>query len=261
MFRPVLEKFLSCNEVEVFVIGNTEFSLRKISTKQAEYLNRYYEYFKENPEEFLPFLRSLVIDIKKLETFLLNPNTGDYDNEKLLSFIHAVCIQATNLRPASLDYTLSNTINEMLDNSTVINRFIGVLVFYGYKKSEIDEFSNNKIIRLCLEEMWIRDKSDCILFIAEFVKMLPEDVLPLSNITMEKVIETAENLKFSDETKKQEFLNKLYNLTSSTTKENDKPVSKKQFVKTKSTKEIIEEAKAKMNNGKDEKSMFNNLPR
>lgn len=258
MIKPVLEKFLSCNEIEVLVIDKTEFAIRKINTKQAEYLNSFYEYFMDNPKEFMPFLETLVIDTKKLKKFLKVDTVSGPSEGRILALINAICIQATCLRPVSFDYSLSNAVKGILDNNTILNRFVGILITVGYKKSEIDEFSNNKVIRLALEELWIRSKSECIIFLLEFMNMSSKNTFPLTEKVIEEVLEFTETMIFSNEEQKVKFLSKVRELTNKSSTENNsnsKQSTNTQPAKMKSIDEILEAKNQR------EKEMFNRLPK
>lgn len=252
MLKPLLEKFLSCNEVEVLRIDGNDFALKKITTLQAEYLNNYYEYFMDNPLEFIPFLNAIVIeaDKTKLKNFLKNYGSDDYDISKIRGFIHAICIQSLNLRPISLDYALSFTIKDVIEQPSIMNKFIAQLIYYGYKKSEIDEFSNNKIIRLCIEEMYLRDKTECLIFLADFISKVKKDVFPLSYQVLDLIKERAESLVFRKPEERQNFLKAFYEVLQI------KPenTNNKQSIKTKSIEEIRKEIAQK-------RSKVSDLPR
>ncbi len=244
MIKPLLEKFLSCNEVEVLRIYDNDFSLRKITTLQAGYLNNYYEYFMDNPLEFIPFINAIVIDADKerLKKFLTNFDKEQrYDIGRIRSMIHAICIQSLNLRPISLDYALSFTIKDTIEAPSIINRFISQLIYYGYKKSEIDEFSNNKIIRLCIEEMYLRDKTQCLIFLANFINSIDSKLFPLSYNVLELVKERAESLVFRTPQEKQAFLKEFYEALGTA----QKPSNNNTQVKTKSMEDIRNEIKQK----------------
>lgn len=267
IMKPVLEKFLSSGEVEVLRIAGEEFVLRKITTKQADFLNEYYEYFRYRPLEFLPFLNAIVLDIdkNKLNNFLRD---GDrYDEEKISMFIYAICIQALNLRPLSLDYTFSNSVIDLLENSTIMNYFIKVLIGYGYKKSEVDEFSNNKIIRLSLEEMYLRNKADCLLFIARFISSLKADekAFPLTFNIIDNIYKKAKELYFSSDANENEklkgmFFNELNGYLKSTNETNS--INNPTALKTKSNEEILEEIRRiKEKNKKQPITDFGLLPK
>lgn len=266
ILKPVLEKFLSSGEVEVLRIAGEEFVLRKITTKQADFLNEYYEYFRYRPLEFLPFLNAIVLEIdrNKLKNFL---QVGDkYDEEKISMFIYAICIQALNLRPLSLDYTFSNSVIDLLENSTIMNYFIKVLIGYGYKKSEIDEFSNNKIIRLSLEEMYLRNKADCLIFIARFISSLKADekAFPLTFNIIDNIYNKAKELYFSsDATENERLKGAFFTELNSYLKPEEKiqPVNNT-TLKTKTNEEILEEIRRiKEKNKKQPITDFGLLPK
>ena len=243
MIKPLLEKFLSCNEVEVLRIDGNDFSLRKITTLQAEYLDNYYEYFMNNPIDFVPFVNAIVIetDRNRLKKFLTNYDKEErYDINKIRTMIHAICIQSLNLRPISLDYALSFSIKDVIERPSIINRFISQLIYYGYKKSEIDEFSNNKIIRLCIEEMYLRDKTECLIFLADFISRVDEKLFPLSYQVLDLIKERAESLVFRKPEERQNFLKEFYNILQMKAPSNNTPK-----VKTKSIEDIRNEIKQK----------------
>ena len=242
MIKPLLEKFLSCNEVEVLRVDGNDFSLRKITTLQAEYLDNYYDYFMDNPLEFVPFVNAIVIetDRNRLEKFLKN-YTDKYDMNKIRAMIHAICILSLNLRPISLDYALSFSIKDVIEQPSIINRFISQLIYYGYKKSEIDEFSNNKIIRLCIEEMYLRDKTRCLTFLADFISRQEQNLFPLSYKALDIVKTRAEELIFRNPEERQAFLKDFYSaLQTVVPQANNNPK-----VKTKSIEDIRNEIKQK----------------
>lgn len=250
IMKPLLEKFLSCSEVEVLRINNTDFALKKINTKQAEYLNAYFEYFMENPDEFKPFIMSITIeaDREKLKKFMESP-------EKIRVLIHAICIESLSLRPKSLDYTFSNLVRDLLEYPTIINIFSSKLISYGYKKSEIDEFSNNKIIRLALEETYLRSKAECLLFIVKFINSMldkPES-FPLSYKILETVKQKAEELTFIDAESREAFMKDFYSIIQF----KGQP-SNNQNIKIKSAEEIRQEIRAKQ---QKPKSRVSDLPK
>lgn len=247
--KPILEKFVSCNETEVLLINGQEFVLKKINTKQAEYLDNYLEFFIENPLEFVPFLLEIVVDKQKVLKFIKGTFT-EYDSHKITALLFAVCVDSLSIRPNSFDYTVSNTINDLIDNNTIIIRFISVLLNYGYKKSEIDEFSNNKIIRLALEEMYYRSKSECLLFIAELYNGLNMKYFKLLDETREKVIEKSKELRFEDMKVQGRFLQEFNRLIGMKTNQSQ---NKQQNIKMTTGTELREKIK--------QKKSFNDLPR
>ena len=255
MIKPLLEKFLSCNEVEVLKIDGYEFSLKKITTLQAEYLDNHYEYFMDNPMDFIPFANAIIIDSDRdrLKKFLTDyEKTGKYIPSKIQHLIHAICIQSLNLRPVSLDYALSFTIKDVIEHPSIMNRFISQLIYYGYKKCEIDEFSNNKIIRLCIEEMYLRDKTQCLLFLVNFIRIVDERVFPLSYKVIDIIKERAESLVFNSPEERQAFLKDFYTALGEKEK-NENPLNK-QPVKMKSIEDIKKEIAQK-------RSRVSDLPR
>lgn len=247
--KPILEKFMSCSENEVLLIGDIEFVLKKINTKQAEYLDTYLEYFIENPLEFVPFLLEIAVDKEKVRNFIKSFYT-DYDENKIQAMLIAICVDSLNLRPTSFDYTISNSVQELLKNNSIIIRFISVLLSYGYKKSEIDEFSNNKIIRLALEEMYYRSKSECLLFIADLYSSLNMKYFKLFESVMPEVIKKANGLQFEDMKYRSSFLQKFNNLLDikPTTTNNNQ-----QNIKMATGEELREKIK--------QKKSFNDLPK
>lgn len=246
--KPILEKFMSCNENEVLIIGDVEFVLKKINTKQAEYLDNYLEYFIDNPLEFVPFLLEIVIDKEKTEMFL-KTLYGEYDENRIRAMLYAICVDSLSMRPTSFDYTISNTIKDMLENNIIINKFISVLLRYGYKKNEIDEFSNNKIIRLSLEEMYLRSKSECLLFLASLISDLNLKYFKLLESLIPEIIKKANELQFEDIKYKSAFLQKFNELLNIKPNNN----SNQKDIKMTSGEELREKIK--------KKKSFNDLPR
>ena len=238
--KPILEKFMSCSENEVLLIGDIEFVLKKINTKQAEYLDTYLEYFIENPLEFVPFLLEIAVDKEKVRNFIKSFYT-DYDENKIQAMLIAICVDSLNLRPTSFDYTISNSVQELLKNNSIIIRFISVLLSYGYKKSEIDEFSNNKIIRLCIEEMYLRDKTRCLTFLADFISRQEQNLFPLSYKALDIVKTRAEELIFRNPEERQAFLKDFYSALQSVVPQANNNTK----VKTKSIEDIRNEIKQK----------------
>lgn len=247
--KPILEKFMSCNENEVLLIGDVEFVLKKINTKQAEYLDNYLEYFIENPKEFVPFLLEIAIDKEKVKNFIKS-FYSDYDEYKIQTMLMAICVDSLNLRPTSFDYTISNSVKDLMKNNSIIIRFITVLLNYGYKKSEIDEFSNNKIIRLALEEMYYRSKSECLLFVADLINSLNMKYFKLFESIIPEIIEKANSLQFEDAKYRISFLQKFNNLMGITP---NKTNNTNTNVKMATGEELREKIK--------QKKSFNDLPR
>lgn len=247
---PVLEKFLSCNDVEVLIIQNTEFALKKINTKQAEYLNEFFEYFLDNPVEFVPFVMEIVVDKEKLKRFITT--LKGYDENKLRALVYAICVQSLNLRPMSFDYTFSNEIKNVLSNFSIMNNFIKKLLLMGYKKSEIDEFSNNKIIRLTLEELFLRDRTECLLFILDMINVGSPELFPLLYQTIDLIRSSGEALRFANPNMKTEFKKEFESKLAGLGVKIDKPT-----VTLKTPEQLREEIKLKTKN----KKSFNDLPK
>lgn len=245
--KPILEKFMSCNENEVLLIGDIEFVLKKINTKQAEYLDNYLEYFIENPKEFVPFLLEIVVDKDKVKNFIKSLYT-DYDEHKIQTLLMAICVDSLNLRPTSFDYTISNTVKDLFENNNIIIRFVTVLLNYGYKKSEIDEFSNNKIIRLALEEMYYRSKSECLLFLADLASSLNMKYFKIFETVVPEIINKANSIQFEDIKYRGAFLQKFNKLIGIESKTNNN-----QNIKMATGEELRDKIK--------KKKSFNDLPR
>lgn len=180
---PLLEKYKYCNDVEVIKIAEFEFVIKEINHIQSNYLHNYTEYFFNNPETFIPFLEEIIINKEVLDKFINNEMLSYIERKnRILNLINAICVQCLSISPLSFDYTLANEIKSISENNLIINRFISVLISYGYKKSEINNFSNKKIIQLSLEEMWIRSRSETIIFIGEIISAVTnyEKQLPIS---------------------------------------------------------------------------------
>ena len=262
---PLVEKYKYCNEVEIILIGEQEFVIKEINHIQSNYLHHYTEYFFNNPETFLPFLDEIIINKDDLYKFLGNKNNKIEYRNKLLNLINAICIQCLSISPISFDYTLSNEIKSISDNNLVINRFITILISNGYKKNEINNFSNKKIMQLALEELWIRSKTDCFVFIAEIItcvrnykKQLPlsyDEFINVYNEWKDKII------FYSDEDQnskaKFEFINKINNILNEKTDENQ--ISNSKEVKKK--KKSLAEIKAEKEEAKRQRDLLNSLPK
>lgn len=260
---PLLEKYKYCNDVEVIKIAEFEFVIKEINHIQSNYLHNYTEYFFNNPETFIPFLEEIIINKEILDKFINNEMLSYIERKnRILNLINAICVQCLSISPLSFDYTFANEIKSISENNLIINRFISVLISYGYKKSEINNFSNKKIIQLALEEMWIRSRSDTIIFIAEIISAVTdyEKQLPISFNEFNKIYEYwKEKIKFSnDEAKdsKARFdFNKNINILF------NKPIVTENKEKHNYTKKSLAEIKAEKEENKRQRDLLNSLPK
>ena len=155
--KPIFEKFISEKNVEVLVVEGFRFCINHISHKQAQFLNEFVDYFYSNPTEFLPYLKELISNYEVVEVFLAKKNPLLDDRDKHYILVNIICREVLGIRTKSFDYIVYNAVKEITENRNALVTFISTLIGFGYKKSEIDKFSNVEIIRLALEEIYYRD--------------------------------------------------------------------------------------------------------
>lgn len=169
MKKPIRDKFKDINSIEVIKIGEYEFSIKPINHNQAKYLDNFYDYFYENPESFLPFLDEVILNKDDVEHFFENPKIGLHKTERIKILVNSVCVEALSVRPKSFDYAFTNAVTTIIERRNIMDQFITVLIGFGYKKHEINNFSNLNIITLALEELFYRDKTDFLEFVSKII--------------------------------------------------------------------------------------------
>lgn len=237
MLKPVFEKFKNINKNEVVkLLNDFIMPIKSLNTIQSNYLNIHYAYFYDNPEEFYSFAKEVVVDQELLDEFLLHKYKNINRENKLRILVNTICVEILSLKPKSFDYSFYSAVKQIIDNKSIIGEFISILIGFGYKKIEIDELSNERIIILALEEMFFRDRKEFITFVSATIVSVN---LELSNSLKTTVIEFLDKLSSDDV----EFNQKIKNILAGA--KDIKPQSKH-------TPYTLKR--------KDEKSMFNSIP-
>lgn len=178
MKKPLKDKYLDINNIEVIRISTYEFTIKTINHNQAKYLDNFYQHFYNNPLEFIPFLEEVIVDKEELRKFLKDKRIGLPEEEKIKILVNSICVEVLSIRSKSFDYAFSNAIDNVINRRSIIDQFITVLIGFGYKKIEINNYSNLNIITLALEELFYRDKRDFLEFVSKILVGLN---LPLTN--------------------------------------------------------------------------------